>query len=81
MSDAAVQDRVRKVVAELLKVPEEKVTPSAHFVRDLGMESVQSIEIVAAIEEEFDIEIDEDEVANVLTFEKSLTYVEGKLNG
>src|SRR5512135_2091360 len=55
-----VADRCRKVIAGLLKVPVERVTPQAHFVRDLGMESVQAIELIAALEEEFDISIDEE---------------------
>jgi len=76
MSDAAVQDRVRKVVAELLKLPEDKVTPSAHFVRDLGMESVQSIELIAAFEEEFDLDIEQDEVASIFTVEGASAWIE-----
>jgi acyl carrier protein len=76
MSDAAVEERVRKVVAELLKVPEEKVTPSAHFVKDLGMESVQSIELIAAFEEEFDLDIEQDEVASIFTVEGASAWIE-----
>ena len=79
MSDAAVQDRVRKVVAELLKVPEEKVAPSAHFVRDLGMESVQSIELIAAFEEEFDIEIEQDDVASIFTVEGASAWIDAAI--
>lgn len=75
MTDAAVEDRVRKAVAELLKVPEEKVTASAHFVRDLGMESVQSIELIAAFEEEFDIEIEQDEVASIFTVDEAAVWI------
>jgi len=76
MSDAAVQDRVRRVVAELLKVSEDKVAPSAHFVRDLGMESVQSIELIAAFEEEFDLDIEQDEVASIFTVEGASAWIE-----
>jgi acyl carrier protein len=73
------EERLRKLISKVLKVDEAAITPESHFVRDLGMESVQSIELIAAIEEEFDVEIDEDEVANVLTFGKSLAYVQKKL--
>ena len=69
-----VADRVKKVVAGILKVPPKRVVPTAQFVRDLGMESIQSVELMAALEEEFDIEIDEDEVADVTTVQKSIDY-------
>ncbi len=75
------EERLRSLLSKIMKIAPAIIKPESHFVRDLGMESVQSIEIVAAIEEEFDIEIDEGEVAEILTFEKSLAYVEGKLGG
>lgn len=68
--------RVRNVVAKLLKASPEKVTGTAHFVRDLGMESIQSVELIAALEEEFDCEIDVDEVADIDTFGKAVKYME-----
>ena len=75
MVDEAVQGRVRRVVAELLKVPEAKVTPTAHFVRDLGMESVQSVELIAAFEEEFDLDIEQDEAAEIFTLERAAEWL------
>ena len=74
MSDVA--ERCRKVIARLLKVPAERVTPQANFVRDLGMESVQSIELIAALEEEFDIEIDTDRAQGNETVAKAIAQVE-----
>jgi len=79
MSDVA--ERCRKVIAELLKVPVGKVTPEAHFVRDLGMESVQSIELIAALEEEFDIEIDADRAQGNDTVAKAIAQVEETVGG
>jgi acyl carrier protein len=79
MSDVA--ERCRKVIAELLKVPAGKVTPEAHFVRDLGMESVQSIELIAALEEEFDIEIDADRAQGNDTVAKAIAQVEETVGG
>jgi acyl carrier protein len=73
MSDTA--DRTRKVVAELLKVPVEKVTDDADFVKDLGMESIQSVELIAALEEEFDCEIDEDRASANNTVGKAVAYM------
>ncbi len=53
-----VEQRVKKVIARHLKTDEDKINPDSDFVRDLGAESIQSIELVAAFEEEFDIEMD-----------------------
>ena len=76
-----VAERCRKVIAGLLKVPIEKVTPEAHFVRDLGMESIQSVEMIAALEEEFDVEIDEDETQANDTVGKAVAYMEKAVGG
>ena len=76
---ADVESRLKGVLSKILKVDPATIKKGSHFVRDLGMESMQSIELIAAIEEEFDIEIDEDEVADVLTFEKSAGYIKNKL--
>lgn len=74
-----VADRVCKVIAGILKAPAERVVPKAHLIRDLGMESIQSVELIAALEEEFDIEIDEDKVGDVVTVEKAIEYVKKAL--
>ena len=70
-----VAERVKKVVKEVLKVDESKIVPAAHFVRDLGAESIQSIELVAAFEEEFDIEMDQDEALAVDTVAAATDYI------
>jgi len=69
-------ERVRKVIAATLKVPLERVVPGAHFVRDLGMESIKSVELIAALEEEFNVEIDADSVGDIVTVEKSIAYMQ-----
>ena len=74
-------ERVRKVIANILKVPVERVVPTAHFVRDLGMESTRSMELIAALEEEFNVEIDTDSVADILTVEKSIAYMKKAVGG
>jgi acyl carrier protein len=74
-------DRTRKVIADLLKVPVEKVTDEANFVRDLGMESIQSVELIAALEEEFDVEIDEDRAGGNDTVGKAVAYMEELAKG
>jgi len=74
MSDVA--ERVKKVTARILKVDPEEIKPQSHFVRDLGAESIQSIELVAAFEEEFDIEMDQDEALAVQTVGEAVEYIE-----
>lgn len=73
MSDTL--DRVKKVTCEVLKVGPEKVQNDSRFVEDLGAESIQSIELVAAFEEEFDIEMDEDAALAVKTVGDAAEFI------
>jgi acyl carrier protein len=72
-----VEDRVKQVTARLLKVDMADVKPESHFVRDLGAESIQSIELVAAFEEEFGIEMDQDKALSVQTVAQAVEFIEG----
>ena len=74
MSDTL--ERVKKVTAELLKLDLSEVKDEAGFVEDLGAESIQSIELVAAFEEEFDIEMDEDAALAVKTVSDAVTFID-----
>lgn len=74
MSDTA--ERVCKVTAELLKVDENTITPESDFVKDLGAESIQSIELVAAFEEEFDLEMDEEAALQVKSVGDAITFID-----
>jgi acyl carrier protein len=65
MDKAEVEKRVKKVVAQVLNVPESNIKAEHKFTTDLGAESVQSLELVAGFEEEFDLEVDEDEALSV----------------
>ena len=56
----SVEDRVKDVISKQLKVDISEIKMDSEFVKDLGAESIQSIELVAAFEEEFDIDMDED---------------------
>ena len=77
MSDVA--PRVKKVVVQTLKVDPSRVTDEANFVQDLGAESIQSIELVAAFEEEFDIDMEEDAALAVQTVGGAVKYIENML--
>ena len=69
-------DRIKKVTAEVIKIDESKIKLESKFVDDLGAESMQSIELVAAFEEEFDIEMDEDEALGVKTVQDAVDFIE-----
>jgi acyl carrier protein len=77
MSDT--EKRVKAVVARVLKVDPATIAPQARFVEDLGAESIQSVELVAAFEEEFDIEMDDDEALAVKTVGKAVEFIEKRL--
>ena len=77
MSD--VEKRVKDVVASVLKIDPATITPEARFVEDLGAQSIQSVEIVAAFEEEFDIEMDEEAATAVKTVGKAVEFIEKML--
>ena len=74
MSDTT--DRVKRVVAETLRVDPDRIVDNARFVEDLGAESIQSVELVAAFEEEFDIDMDEEEALQVKSVHDAVTFIE-----
>jgi len=73
MSD--IEKRVKEVVARTLKVDPTFITDQARFVEDLGAESIQSVELVAAFEEEFDIEMEDEEALAVKTVGKAIEFI------
>ncbi len=71
-----VEDRIKDVVARTLKIEVARITHESRFVEDLGVESIQSVELVAAFEEEFDIEMDDEEALEVKTVGKAVEFIE-----
>jgi len=71
-------DRVRKVVVETIDVSEDEVTPTASFVDDLGADSLDVVELVMALEEEFDIEIPDEDAEKITTVGEAVSYIEEK---
>ncbi len=69
-------DRIKNVAAELLKIEARRVQEDSRFVEDLGADSMQSIELVAAFEEEFDIEMDEDAALGVKTVGDAVGFID-----
>ena len=78
MSDTL--ERIKNVTADLLKIDLNLIKEESKFVEDLGAESIQSIELVAAFEEEFDIEMDEDEALAVKTVGDAVRFIDNILS-
>ena len=78
MSD--VLSRVTKMVVEHLDVEEEKVVGNAHFIDDLGADSLDTVELVMAFEEEFGSEISDSQAEKILTVGDAVKFIEGKAN-
>ncbi len=74
MSDTA--ERVRKIVVEHLGVDEDKVVDNASFIDDLGADSLDTVELVMAFEEEFGIEIPDDGAENIQTFSDAVKFID-----
>jgi len=75
----SVESKVKKVLAETLGVDEAEVKRDSRFVEDLGVESLDTVEIVAALEEEFDIEIPDEDAERNVTVGQAIDYIEDKL--
>ena len=74
-----VEERVKKIVVEQLGVKEEEVTSEASFVDDLGADSLDTVELVMALEEEFKIEIPDEEAEKITTVLQAVNYVNANM--
>ena len=72
----STEERVKKIIVEQLGVKEEDVKPEASFVEDLGADSLDTVELVMALEEEFDIEIPDEEAEKITTVQSAIDYVQ-----
>lgn len=72
------QDKIRQIIADQLGVKKEEVTDSAKFVDDLGADSLDTVELVMALEEEFGIEIPDEEAEKLVTVGDALRYIDEK---
>tara|TARA_R110000787_G_scaffold212715_1_gene322332 strand:- start:316 stop:621 length:306 start_codon:yes stop_codon:yes gene_type:complete len=75
-----VQERVKKIVVEQLGVKEEEVTDEASFVDDLGADSLDTVELVMALEEEFKTEIPDEEAEKITTVQQAIDYINQNLD-
>lgn len=74
---SSIEERVTDIVVEQLGLDRDKVTPSSKFVDDLGADSLDTVELVMALEEEFEIEIPDEEAEKITTLRDAIAYVEG----
>ena len=72
----SIEERVKKIIVEQLGVKEEDVKPEASFVEDLGADSLDTVELEMALEEEFDIEIPDEEAEKITTVQSAIDYVQ-----
>ncbi len=80
MEKSEIQERIVKVTAQVLNVEPGMIKPDSNFVFDLGAESTQSVQLVAAFEEEFDIEMEGEEALAVQTVGEAVDFIEKYVN-
>ncbi len=79
MSENVILDKVQKIVAEQLGVEASEVTPQASFANDLGADSLDTVELVMALEEEFEIEIPDEAAEEIATVQAAVDYISNKV--
>lgn len=79
MSQQETFDKVKKIVAEQLEVEPNDIKPESNFANDLGADSLDTVELVMALEEEFDIEIPDEAAEQILTVQAVVDYINEKV--
>jgi len=78
MADVAgLEEKVKKIIVDQLGVDAAEVTPEASFIEDLGADSLDTVELVMALEEEFGIEIPDEEAEKIMTVKDAIEYIKG----
>ena len=81
MAEKSVQDRVKEIIVEQLGVNPDQVTPEAKFIEDLGADSLDTVELVMAFEEEFGIEIPDEDAEKITRVKEAVDYNEAHAKG
>ncbi|MBV9385297.1 MAG: acyl carrier protein [Chroococcidiopsidaceae cyanobacterium CP_BM_ER_R8_30] len=79
MSEGSTFEKVKKIVEEQLSVEPGKITPQSNFANDLGADSLDTVELVMALEEEFDIEIPDEAAEKITTVQEAVDYINNKV--
>ena len=77
---SSLEEKVKKIVAEQLSVSEDQITPEASFVEDLGADSLDTVELVMALEEEFETDIPDEEAEKIVRFQDVINYIKAHAN-
>ena len=78
MSEKSIEEKVKDIIVEQLGVTAEQVTPSASFIEDLGADSLDTVELVMAFEEEFGVEVPEEDAEKLQSVGDVIKYIEEK---
>ncbi len=81
MSDKSIADRVKEIIVEQLGVSAEEVTPEAKFIEDLGADSLDTVELVMALEEAFEVEVPDEEAEKLTSVGDVLAFITSKAEG
>jgi acyl carrier protein len=75
MSNSAIETKVKSIIADQLGVGEDEIKPESSFIEDLGADSLDIVELVMAMEEEFEVEIPDEEAENIKTVGDAINYI------
>ncbi len=78
MSEKSIEERVKEIIVEQLGVTPEQITPEASFLEDLGADSLDTVELVMAFEEEFSVQVPDDDAEKLQTVGDVIRYIEEK---
>jgi acyl carrier protein len=77
--DGNAEDRLRKIIADQLGVPEEQVVPEASFIDDLNADSLEMVDLIISLEEEFGIQVSDEEAERIKTVQDAIDYLHDRL--
>ena len=79
MTNLSIEERVKKIVCDQMGVAPDKITPQTSFINDLGADSLDTVELVMELEDEFEISIPDEEAEKIQTVGAAIDYIQGKL--
>ena len=75
----SIEDRIKRIIVEQLDIQKEQITEDSEFVMDLGADSLDTVELVMALEEEFDTEIPDEEAEKITSVQEAIDYINANL--